>query len=384
MTSTSTTSTTVTPASETVTSASETETPTETTKTKTKINTKTKIERKQYNNGDRDVGKAFFNQRKETLLDMLHEHSKCTNCWFLTSLCICNKLTPLSLRHRYITLFHHKEWTRVSNTGKLITLSSNRYYYDQQQQSQQQVQLAEGGEVAKKKKAVFGARPALNLLDPSNGNETSKLLVMGIEEDELALKQFFETCDHSRCFVLFPTQDSIDISEYIDLHREAKSTTTTTPATQTLNDDEATQDQDNDDDDDIISISDSLRDIRLDEQVLAELPQLTMIILDGTWSQAKKLAKHIPDDIKRVRLTFGDKKLKSMYNALRKQPAVDRISTLEAAVLGMKNIGESEEVCQQLIHSFRIMIDQLLLQNGNKDGVKRKTWVGDKPAVVVK
>ncbi|EFA81771.1 hypothetical protein PPL_05766 [Heterostelium album PN500] len=292
----------------------------------------------------------YFFERKEKVLDLLGP-TKCRNCWFLKINCICDHLQPIKFKHRYITLFHHKEWSRVSNTGKLVTLISNRSTLDNNNNNNNNSNNSNNSN---------------NLLD-INTESQSKVLVMKIEEDEAMLKHILETTDHRNIFVLFPAPDSITIEEYLS---QFKNNSNNDKSNNVNN-----NNSNNNVDSDTISIEDALENVSLNDNY--DFNELTMIILDGTWSQAKKLVKNIPPDIKRVRLTFGEQKVKSLYNQLRKQPAVDRISTLEATALAMHIIGESKENCKSLMDSFKYFIDKLMQQNGAA-GRTNKAWIGDK------
>eukprot|EP01133_Synstelium_polycarpum_P009103 gene9103-10674_t len=331
------------------------------------------------NSGGSDIPKGKDREDKDALREKIAEHfedykqrklehvnaeHKCRNCWFLIQNCTCRALTPVKLRHRYVTLFHHKEWTRASNTGKLITLASNKDHL-----------LANRPESEAKIKYI--GDNAVDLLDFNNGNESSKLLVMNLEDDEKHLAHILETTDHANMFVLFPFTDSIDINEFLKRHvannsnavadgqQKPEESIPTTTTTETTTKDPIT-----------VSITETLESITLDDNI-DRIPQLTVIVLDGTWSQAKKLHKKLPADIQRVHLSFGDKRVKSMYNALRKQPQIDRISTLEASTMVMKHIGETDAACNSLIAALQKLIETLLRQNGATES--RKTWVGDDP-----
>ncbi|KAH8582196.1 uncharacterized protein ELE39_002938 [Cryptosporidium sp. chipmunk genotype I] len=63
--------------------------------------------------------------------------------------------------------------------------------------------------------------------------------------------------------------------------------------------------------------------------------KLKVILIDGTWSQAKSINKSLPEEIKRIVI---NSKLISDFGPLRKQNKVGNISTVEAASLLIKDI----------------------------------------------
>lgn len=115
------------------------------------------------------------------------------------------------------------------------------------------------------------------------------------------------------------------------------------------------------------------------------IPPLNIVLLDATWSQARNLNRNLPENITKVRLspltepqieaspqptsstsaTAGAvlendtaPRYRSLF-ALRKQSTPDRICTLEAAVMLLHELGESEQVCAQLIQYLKIMVDRV-------------------------
>ncbi len=100
-----------------------------------------------------------------------------------------------------------------------------------------------------------------------------------------------------------------------------------------------------------------------------------ILILDGTWSQAKALWWRNPWLLKLNRILLHPKD-PSAYGRLRKQPSNQHVSTLEAVALSLDGLGEDEAVGAQLRRLFRT-----LCQRARDAGVTNKTE-RDAPAAV--
>lgn len=90
-------------------------------------------------------------------------------------------------------------------------------------------------------------------------------------------------------------------------------------------------------------------------QVLAELEGI--ILLDGSWDQAKKLWWRNPWLLKVRRLVLVPEK-KSMYGKLRKEPRRESVSTLEATAFCLDKLGESPTVSETLLSGFAEMLEK--------------------------
>lgn len=91
------------------------------------------------------------------------------------------------------------------------------------------------------------------------------------------------------------------------------------------------------------------------EQVLSELEGI--ILLDGSWDQAKKLWWRNPWLLKVRRLVLVPEK-KSMYGKLRKEPRRESVSTLEATAFCLDKLGESPVVSETLLSGFAEMLEK--------------------------
>ena len=82
-----------------------------------------------------------------------------------------------------------------------------------------------------------------------------------------------------------------------------------------------------------------------------------VVLLDGTWSQAKALWWRNAWMLKCQRVILGPKR-PSRYGQLRKEPRSDGLSTIEAAALTLSALERRPEIAETLIASFERMLAQ--------------------------
>ncbi|MCQ2914701.1 MAG: DTW domain-containing protein [Alphaproteobacteria bacterium] len=82
-----------------------------------------------------------------------------------------------------------------------------------------------------------------------------------------------------------------------------------------------------------------------------------IILLDGSWDQAKKLWWRNPWLLKVRRLVLVPEK-KSMYGKLRKEPRHESVSTLEATAMCLTALGEDKSIEEMLLNSFGKMLEK--------------------------
>ena len=101
-----------------------------------------------------------------------------------------------------------------------------------------------------------------------------------------------------------------------------------------------------------------------------------IVLLDGTWSQAKTLWWRNPWVLKAKRIVLNPSR-PSRYGLIRREPRRDSLSTLEAAGLALARIEGKPEIESQLVASFEQMLAQArsvaLDAEGGNDRRKRKT-----------
>lgn len=91
-------------------------------------------------------------------------------------------------------------------------------------------------------------------------------------------------------------------------------------------------------------------------QTMNVAPHITgMIILDGSWSQAKTLFFRNPW-LKRLNRIVLRPSKKSLYGALRREPRKTAISTIEAAAMAIKEVTGNTEVPNRLIDAFETFV----------------------------
>jgi DTW domain-containing protein YfiP len=100
-----------------------------------------------------------------------------------------------------------------------------------------------------------------------------------------------------------------------------------------------------------------------------------IVLLDGTWSQAKTLWWRNPWVLKARRIVLNPNR-PSRYGLIRREPRRDSLSTLEAAGLALARIEGKPEIETALVESFEKMLAQArsvaLDAEGGNDRRKRK------------
>lgn len=82
-----------------------------------------------------------------------------------------------------------------------------------------------------------------------------------------------------------------------------------------------------------------------------------IVILDGTWSQAKTLWWRNPWLLKLRRAVLVPTQ-KSLYGPLRKEPRRECLSTIESIAEALTDLGEDEEVAQGLKSLFQELLSR--------------------------
>lgn len=80
-----------------------------------------------------------------------------------------------------------------------------------------------------------------------------------------------------------------------------------------------------------------------------------VVVLDGTWSQAKALWWRNPWMLKCQRVILGPKQL-SLYGKLRREPRSDGLSTIEATALLLSRLEKRPEIAESLFGAFERML----------------------------
>ena len=321
-------------------------------------------------------GKAEEYRVHRTCIEIV-QRKACVRCWIQRHCCICTRKTqaqpahadaapPSSLSpHRLVLLMHHTEYGRASNTGKLLLL------------------LAPPPASPAPLSPSITFQPSSPLSDrllspsPSITPHYPVLLIDGIPAHNEALQRLCdEDPDGRRTFVLFPSKDAVDLDQWKATRAAAAATATPdgpAAAGQTAS-------------------------------------GYTVIVVDGTYSQAATLVKRVPAHIRRVKLPSDStnpalaaytadvqRKVEayqqrqrdshaddlhrvgkqwsapppsdaaaapftSFFTALRKQPQADRVSTLEAVVLCLQRL--DGVLRTNWLDGLLVLVDAMRLQVG--------------------
>ncbi len=91
------------------------------------------------------------------------------------------------------------------------------------------------------------------------------------------------------------------------------------------------------------------------DRALAEIEGV--VLLDGSWSQAKTLWWRNPWVLKCRRLILNPKH-RSRYGELRREPRRESLSTLEAAAIVLPRLGAQPEIETALLRSFTLLLER--------------------------
>jgi DTW domain-containing protein YfiP len=95
-----------------------------------------------------------------------------------------------------------------------------------------------------------------------------------------------------------------------------------------------------------------------------------IVLLDGTWSQAKALWWRNPWMLKCRRVVLGPRR-PSRYGRLRREPRRDGLSTIEAGGMLLSRLERRPEIEEKLTASFERMLDRVR-EHGATPGVPRR------------
>jgi DTW domain-containing protein YfiP len=90
-----------------------------------------------------------------------------------------------------------------------------------------------------------------------------------------------------------------------------------------------------------------------------------VIVLDGTWSQAKALWWRNAWMLKCRRIAINPKR-PSLYGKLRREPRRESVSSLEAAAFALSRLEHKPEIETAMLASFRAMLERYRARNAVK------------------
>ncbi|MBV9971019.1 MAG: DTW domain-containing protein [Xanthobacteraceae bacterium] len=92
-----------------------------------------------------------------------------------------------------------------------------------------------------------------------------------------------------------------------------------------------------------------------------------IVLLDGTWSQAKALWWRNPWMLKCRRVVLGPRRA-SRYGRLRREPRRDGLSTIEATAMLLARLEQRPEIEETLVACFTRMLDRVRQHGGGQQG----------------
>jgi len=186
----------------------------------------------------------------------------------------------------------------------------------------------------------------------------SHVLVAGVQEDEEAFMAELER-DPAATFVLFPSDDALTAQEFMDSLRHESG-----PAAAPVDGAASAAAA-------VCAATAEPREAESAARVVvgedADNERVyTIILVDGTWQQARRLALKIPAHVKRVKL-MPRESIDPVYKSpMRSQATPDRVCSLSAYVLLLKELNTPPFVCDylfQLLHTK----SEIVLGNAGKE-----------------
>ncbi len=100
------------------------------------------------------------------------------------------------------------------------------------------------------------------------------------------------------------------------------------------------------------------------------MEEFTLVIVDGTWSNARNLNRRVPEHVPRIRIS-PPSDYQNLFSTLRQQSSQQRISTLEATMMAIRDIyGDNPQMNQtadNVIENLKTMINNVKKLIGRKD-----------------
>ncbi len=150
----------------------------------------------------------------------------------------------------------------------------------------------------------------------------ARLLISGYEAHEQFLKTLFET-EPLNTLILYPSEESITISELIEKRKQ-----------QNLE----------------------------DSNQQPQNKKWNIIVMDGTWRNARTLMRNVPETIQHIRVNPPQGYI-AIFNEIRRMPQEGRVSTLEAVSWLLKDLGESQELSKSLETNLKKLVNHIRLTN---------------------
>lgn len=246
-----------------------------------------------------------------------HEEGRCSRCWLRNYDCYC------SINIEPDVYIHSKSPTTATATCSPVRICM--YYH-----------FSELGRSANTAHFLNMILPASIPIDTIVYGDEEKERVLLAEMAEEAASGIINTV------VLYPSNDAIELPTWI--HNRLLLIASASK-----------NNKDNDSNSSIDSNSNAMKSIRI-------------VALEGTYPQAERQYKFLKKSLLSlyslplpvVKLYFDDGKCMSMMTGLMNQVSKEKICTLQATVLAMKDIGVSETLCSSLLSKFKMWIKYLI------------------------
>eukprot|EP01114_Cavostelium_apophysatum_P015969 TRINITY_DN4464_c0_g1_i2.p2 TRINITY_DN4464_c0_g1~~TRINITY_DN4464_c0_g1_i2.p2 ORF type:complete len:218 (+),score=50.98 TRINITY_DN4464_c0_g1_i2:345-998(+) len=174
-------------------------------------------------------------------------------------------------------------------------------------------------------KEFYRASNTAKIMQIAAPNAT-ELLIYGKKDDDVRLVEIAQK-DPQHTMILFPSTDALSIPDYLARFRKS--------------------------------------DGRNEVLQSGERPTVTVIVLDGTWGNTATIMRHcnktIPTELNIPKVKLNPDFLSAFSRA---QSQADRICTLEAMVLLLKEFGEPEDVQNLLLANMKINVDTTAVPHG--------------------
>eukprot|EP01102_Stenamoeba_stenopodia_P014294 TRINITY_DN4729_c0_g1_i1.p1 TRINITY_DN4729_c0_g1~~TRINITY_DN4729_c0_g1_i1.p1 ORF type:complete len:343 (-),score=95.92 TRINITY_DN4729_c0_g1_i1:87-1115(-) len=310
--------------------------------------------------------------------DRSSNRPECLYCWLMkTRECVCPKMRQITSAnwypHKIIILMHYREYRRASNTAKIIMAS-----------------MPNSVEIY-----LYGLDSTIKDLIERIKQDPYRVCILYPSIDSISVEDFVANIHKPETY-LSPSNDG-DQSGATIFDKEEESNDEPLPSVESLLD-TATNEEQSSSNNNTRSQEEASESANEEEQededsdisVPFTGESLTVVLIDGTWNQAKRMFKILQDNyalttnppqrIKSIRLRPS---APSRFKA-RQQPSPTQISTLEAFVLFARQIppplGRLPKVDEEIMHeNMDIVMDALLKQTNNPTKTNHKRWVNHFP-----
>lgn len=222
----------------------------------------------------------------------LIEKNLCVSCWLLKNCCMCSSLHTFECRHKIFILMHHKEFGRGSNTGKLAVRASH---------ATTKKRSSDGDGSPSASSPSSSSSPTDLAFDPIAFTSSSALVQLDIPEQERALQDLCQR-EPLNTIVLFPSEDAMSVEEFAKLRGWSLPTATTAGDASNDSTTTATVTPPTDASSAPSSSSPPSSSSSASPSTLSSLPPLNIILLDGTWRQARGMKYQLPSHIPCIKI----------------------------------------------------------------------------------